>query len=184
MYYVIYDTEFTSWKGCHKNGWLPPQHKEIIQIAAIKIDDAFNEIERFDVYVKPTLNPKLSDYIIELTGITQQNVDEKGLSYKDALGAFKDFIGDAKCYSYGGDHIIMQENCDLVGIDWTCGAHHFDILPLYQQAGIDTSSYNSGALYKAVGLNLEGQEHNALFDVISLIETAKHLSNRGMLKLV
>lgn len=129
--------------------------KEIIQIAAIKIDEVFNEVATFDVYVKRTLNPKLSDYIIEFTGI-----------------------------SYGGDHIIMQENCDLVGIDWTCGAHHFDILPLYQQAGIDTSSYNSGALYKAVGLNLEEQEHNALFDVFSLIETAKHLSNRGMLKLM
>lgn len=185
MHFVIYDTEYTSWKGCNENGWQPPQHMEVIQIAAIKIDENFNELGRFDIFVKPTLNPILSDYITNLTGITQKQVDEEGLEYFTALNAFKEFIGNAKCYSYGSDDKVMMKNANLLQKDkWPFEYEMYNIIPLYQKAGIDTSKYNSGALYKSVGLDLSGHEHNALFDVISLIETAKHLSNRGVLKLL
>ena len=42
------------------------------------------EIDVFHQYVKPKLNPKLSEFCTELTGIVQDTVD-KGKSIEEAL---------------------------------------------------------------------------------------------------
>ena len=58
---VVIDLEWTSWRGNYfgknflkekRKKW---QKKEIIQIGAIKFDSGFNIIEKFNVYVKPTI---------------------------------------------------------------------------------------------------------------------------------
>jgi len=54
---------------------------------------------------------------------------------------------------------------------------------LFIAAGIDTTLYNSGKLYQAFGLDLAGHEHNAMFDVTSLVASlfaaAARLKNGG-----
>ena len=43
------------------------------------------------VTVKPTLNPQLSEYFTELTGISQAEVDEEGVGLAEALRQFELF---------------------------------------------------------------------------------------------
>ena len=54
---------------------------EIIEIGAVKIDDD-KIIEEMSLFVKPTINPILSDFCTELTSISQEDVDG-GLSRKE-----------------------------------------------------------------------------------------------------
>ena len=56
-----------------------PQRKEIVQIATIKVDLSTLEVkDEFNVFVKPTYNPILSDYFINLTGITNKKIAQEG----------------------------------------------------------------------------------------------------------
>ncbi|MFB6100790.1 MAG: exonuclease domain-containing protein [Candidatus Nanohalobium sp.] len=67
---VLWDTEFTSWPGCNEHGWdnEKGEYMEIIQIGAVKVEtESMEEIDRFNRFVKPQINPELSDYIKNLT---------------------------------------------------------------------------------------------------------------------
>lgn len=70
---VVMDTEQTCWEGVRERAWSGPNEmREIIQVGAVLVDTInFSEIAVFEVVVKPVKNPQLSDFCIELTGITQ-----------------------------------------------------------------------------------------------------------------
>ena len=89
--FVIFDTEYTSWKGCNEKGWVDPQKKEVVQIAAIKIDDNLEVVDSLNLYVKPKFNPDLSEYFQELTKITNQKLDDCGIDFAKAYQIFYNF---------------------------------------------------------------------------------------------
>ena len=64
---VVFDLEFTSWKGSLQRNWSKNgEHREIVQIGAVMIDleSNFKIINQFNCLVKPTINPYLSDYFV------------------------------------------------------------------------------------------------------------------------
>lgn len=76
-YLCILDFEATCWEGS-----VNADEMEIIEFPSVlyKVDETNNQVEfisEFSKYVKPTINPKLSKFCTELTGITQNVVDDK-----------------------------------------------------------------------------------------------------------
>ena len=65
----------------------------MVQIAAIKVDasDGYREVDSFSTLVRPRKNPQLSDYFVQLTKITQEQLDDEGTSFEDAMAAFVAF---------------------------------------------------------------------------------------------
>jgi len=177
---VIWDTEFTAWEGSHERGWSEPwEHREIIQIAAVKIDTHnWEEREHLDLLVTPKLNPDLSDYIQELTGISQQDINDKSIDLKNALTQFHIFCNQGKlpAYSYGGDEEVIVESCGLQKIDNPLNMDNVhNIRTTFEKAGIDTSQYTSGTVYQALNLPLTNNAHYALHDVRSIAATLEAL---------
>ena len=85
MSYIVFDTEFTSWKGSMQNNWSKPgEHRELVQIGALKIQDG-KIIEKLNLFIKPKINPVLSDYFIKLTGITNEHINKYGQNIFIAL---------------------------------------------------------------------------------------------------
>src|SRR6185436_17519590 len=101
----VFDTEYTSWEGAQARNWSGPgEYREIVEIGAVLIDTKdFSEIDFIDLYLRPAKNPKLSDYFIELTGITQETVDTKGMNFRDALKRFAEWSKEYQFYSWGND---------------------------------------------------------------------------------
>jgi len=94
---VVFDLEITAWPGSVARFWSGPgEHPEIIQIGAVKARTVggMTETGSMNRYVRPSINPVLSDYIIGLTGIRQSDIDDKGVPFTDAMKEFAAFIGD------------------------------------------------------------------------------------------
>lgn len=70
--------------------------QEIIQIGAVKLSNNFNIISKFDIYIKPVINPSLSIYCTNLTNIAQNFIDKHGISFNLAIKLFFDFVSDCK----------------------------------------------------------------------------------------
>ena len=85
-HYIIFDLEAT----CIEDRSIQFTN-EIIEIGAVKLDEQLNQIDTFQLFIKPTLNPILSDFCIDLTTITQAEVDQ-GEDFKDALQHFANWI--------------------------------------------------------------------------------------------
>ncbi len=176
MRYIVFDTEFTSWEGSQENNWSKNgEYMELVQIGALKIEDG-QIIDKFDVYIKPKINPILSDYFINLTGITNQKIEKEGIEFIEALERFYKFTQNLRLYSYGNDYGIIKENLKLNKIsvnskfyDLKWKAQFLDFCDLLKGSNIDPTKYSSGTIYQAFNFKLDNhQVHNAFHDTYSL----------------
>ena len=115
---IIYDLEYTTWAGANERHWSgKDEYREIIRIGAISIDlDCLQEIEALDVFVKPSINPILSDYCVKLTDITDEQIQAEGIALHEAIHKFVDFVGKRNTFCYGHDILEILENLRLNNI--------------------------------------------------------------------
>lgn len=171
--FIILDSEYTAWEGSEERGWSGKgEYREIVQLAAIKVGASrLQEIDSFNVYVKPAKNSKLSDYFINLTGITQAKVDVEGIGFEKAIEKFFAWRGNLAVYCFGDDDVILQNNYELIGIKSPFSRDSFvDIRKVFMANGIDARQYNSGAITKAFGVKPRHRGHNALADVRTILD--------------
>lgn len=185
--FILYDTEFTSWPGFMAQGFKAPgKYPEVIQIGAVRVDAAngYAELDAADIFVIPRINPTLSDYIIDLTGITQARLDAAGVPFKDALSQFLRFIGDANTpiYSYGEDGTVMQENCELNDLPSPALFDgEINLKQTLADAGLAPTTLASSELPALFGLPPEVQGHDALSDARAVLRVLRHLKMDGRL---
>jgi len=90
MDYVVLDLEATCWvKGTR------PGRQEVTEFGAVRVDGQTLElVSDFNSFVRPVARPELSDFCIELTGITQADVDNAPV-FPDAFAALQNWVGEA-----------------------------------------------------------------------------------------
>ena len=182
---AFFDLEWTAWAGSRERRWRGPgEAMEIVQIGAVLIEDTqeMAETGALNVIVRPRLNPDLSDYFIDLTGITQQRVDSDGVAFPDALARLFQFVeGATAVYSMGGDEKQLAINCRIHGIDedFSCipfaNARH----PLNDFLGIADERLESGRLPAQVGFEMDGNAHDGLDDARMIAEAFRIMRRAG-----
>lgn len=185
---VVIDTEWTSWPGFRDSGWdQPGRWREIIQIGAVVLDadDGLVEIDAFSRLVTPVRNPKLSDYIVDLTGITQAALVADGVPFAVALAAFVDFIPDdvRALVCFGSDAVVLGENCALAGIapPAALSTPEVNVNQGLQDLGIAEPGWESSDLPARLGLASTEPAHDALGDARSIAAALRHLRGAGVL---
>ena len=165
---IIFDTEYTAWEGSAQRQWSEPwEHREIIQIGAVKVnlDSTCNECETFDIIVRPLINPHLSDYIVQLTNITQQQIDQNGILFPKAYEKFLNFTGDGiHIVSNGKDYLVIEENCQIHSIPYsTSKARFYNVSPFLSHY-TNTKDPMSSELHRILGFEQQGSAHDGLDD--------------------
>ncbi len=184
---VIFDTEYTSWEGASERGWSGPgEHREIVQIGAVKIDveRQCQEVSAFDALIRPAINPLLSTYFINLTGIEQSAVDSHGVPYPEGLKAFVDFLGiDVDTiYSNGKDQEPILENCRLAGIPYPLDddlMRNAQCLIRHVLGGDDWISCSD--LVDRLELEGTGPKHQGLSDARAIAAAFRIFRKRGLI---
>ncbi len=171
MNYIILDLEASCWKDRSIN-----KQNEIIEIGAVKINDKGESLEEFCEFIKPKLNPTLSDFCIELTTITQNEIDSAD-TYDKVIERFKNWINIKEPYvlcSWGFyDKKQFEKDCKLHDLqtDWlknhiSLKHQYADIKNLKKPIGMD------GALKKE-GLELDGTHHRGIDDARNIAKIFK-----------
>ena len=79
-----------------------------------RFGDKFKFGREFNQYVRPSQRPLLSNYIKNLTGVTQEVIDTQGINLQDAIGLFRAFVPKHSLLcSNGDDWSILALNCRL-----------------------------------------------------------------------
>lgn len=181
--FVLLDTECTATENSWKNDWAG-EHREIIQIGAIGVDvSGLHAAWTYRAYVRPVLQPVLSAYIKELTGITQEDVDKKGISLAATLGHIAQAAGEKLILCYGRDGEFIRSNCALLKIRCPIESERFvnlkpALAPILRAEGVDPGAYTSGTLREAFGLP-GSRAHDALGDMQNLLSVLQELRKRG-----
>lgn len=179
---ILFDTEFTAWRGSMARGWKGPgEHQEIVQIGAVRLDaQELKELAAFQVLIRPVINPVLSSYFVGLTRITNERLDDEGVSFEEGLARFAGFAGTNPCFSYGRDDLVIARNAALLGRPDLWRQPPATNLRLWlERVGVPLAGVHSGELAAHVGAAAQGRVHDALADARSLAEATRFLVARG-----
>lgn len=182
---IVMDVEWTAWDGARERWWSGPgEEMELVQIGAVKLidNDALNEIDAFEVLVRPRINPTLDRYFVDLTGITQERLDREGQDLKPVLAQFNSFLGDAPdLYGFGDELWIVHRNCQLYGLeDPFLGQACNDIrAPVLNHLADGNLAWNSSDLPRVLGFQAPGTAHQALADSRCIAEALRRMRQAG-----
>lgn len=153
---------------------------EVIEIGAVRMDDAFHPMDRFRIFVRPQYNGVIERKIYKLTGISNGAVSD-AVSLPEALDALEAWCGSDgyEIYAWStSDLCQLRKECGFKGIDsvfldemvqW----HDFQE-DFRQMLGEKNILSLSNAMHRA-GLEPEGSLHDASWDAYNsarLMETA------------
>jgi inhibitor of KinA sporulation pathway (predicted exonuclease) len=178
---VIFDLEFTAWEGSVASRWSRPgEYTEVVQIGAVKLAaDSLKELDSFEMLVKPRINPKLSDYLVALTGITNERLEAFGVDFITAYRAFLDFVGDGAIWAFGRDDLIFEGNLERYGFKSLRVPSYTNAIPWFAANGVDLKGKHACDVAEAVGAVFEGQKHDALDDARGVAAGFRHLIAKG-----
>jgi inhibitor of KinA sporulation pathway (predicted exonuclease) len=179
---IIFDLELTAWPGSLARNWSGlGEHAEVIQIGAARLDEGLREVGSLDLIVRPRINPLLSDFIIGLTGLTQERVDRDGIDIEPAIARLAAFAQGVACLlSNGRDGERLKANAALVGLgdplaDMRFGnlSHHF------RRAAGSEAHVISADLPRTFGFDMPGRGHDGLADARAIAEALRRTLPEG-----
>lgn len=120
MNYIVYDLEWNQ-PTSRENGIFDPIYLdgEIIEIGAVKLDEAFRSVGEFKIYVLPRYYPKMHHAVSALTKISDKLLSEQGVPFPEAFRRFMDWCGpDCAFMSWSmSDLPILIDNLVIHGLD-------------------------------------------------------------------
>jgi inhibitor of KinA sporulation pathway (predicted exonuclease) len=179
---VIFDLEFTAWQGSMEHRWLRPgEYREVVQIGAVKLDAlTLAETAEFNVLARPRLNPVLSAYFEELTGVTNRALAADGVDFAQAYSAFVAFADGMPIVAFGRDDLVLADNLKLYGLSALPPLPPYcNIVPWLVEYGIDPRGLHACDIAHAAGATFDGRRHDALADARSVALGIATLTGRG-----
>ncbi|ORY41538.1 hypothetical protein BCR33DRAFT_718706 [Rhizoclosmatium globosum] len=182
-YYCVFDVEAT----CERNdkNWI----NEIIEFPVVVVcSRTLATVAEFQTYVKPVLNPVLTDFCTELTGITQEQVDDAP-TFKEVLQQFGTFLNthslspqNMRFVTDGPWDIrnFVRNQCKLCKIpvpDYF--KDYVDLRELYRC--IFKKKANLQQMLSSLGMRFEGREHSGIADSRNIARIVKALIKEGWL---
>lgn len=200
---IVIDFESTCWE----NDKLRPQ--EIIEFPAVLLNTHTGELEdEFHFYVQPSEFPVLSSFCQQLTGISQDTVDE-GIPLSMCLRKFATWLGklrDNKGIVCGNDKATsiskgQSEAAFVTWSDWDLGVcllyetkrkqitlpaafnNWIDLRATYRKFYSRRPEGLNGAL-KELGIEFEGREHSGLDDAKNTARLAWRMICDGCIMMI
>ena len=180
---VIFALEWTAWEGSRERDWTGPgEEREIVEIGAVKLDgtDGLSETMSFEILVRPTINPIVSGYFTDLTGITQTYIDNEALPFREAIVLFEGFVGydNAPILSFSQDEGVLRHNCTLNRLPCPfADTQLHNVAPaIAAAAGRKPGSFSTSHLPEIFRFPPPENAHRALGDARCIAETLRLLS--------
>ena len=155
--FVVADIETT--------GFSPEKGGQIIQIAAIKIDENGNELGKFNQFVKPTI--KIPKKITDLTGITNDDVKNAnmiGIVLKEFLYFFKGSTVVFHNAIFDWDRYIVP-SAEKIGFKIPSNYPCIDTTLLSKYCFPNEKKHNLEVLCDRLNIEIK-DHHNAYADVV------------------
>lgn len=166
MNFIIFDLEATCWLGRPPHG-----ANEIIEIGAVKVNRFGEHLDRYNSFVRPTVNPILSAFCTKLTTITQENVNGCPTfpvvyqRFLDWINVDEDFI----LCSWGAFDIQMLRNdCKLHKLDEEWLGDNINLKAQYSEIKTSVKKTGLKTTLKREGFEFTGTHHRAIADAENL----------------
>ncbi|ORE02156.1 hypothetical protein BCV72DRAFT_215876 [Rhizopus microsporus var. microsporus] len=149
------------------------------------------QVDEFRSYVKPTINPTLSEFCIKLTGISQDTVDNSPI-FIDVLNQFQEFLAKYNLFQSSSAVFVTDGPFDIRDFI-TKQLEHSNIDPrpayftlpwinirkLFKDFYHQTQNKNIKGMLEHLNMTFKGREHSGLDDARNLAYIAKRMHEEG-----
>eukprot|EP00455_Lapot_gusevi_P007605 TRINITY_DN1323_c0_g2_i3.p1 TRINITY_DN1323_c0_g2~~TRINITY_DN1323_c0_g2_i3.p1 ORF type:complete len:221 (+),score=41.13 TRINITY_DN1323_c0_g2_i3:172-834(+) len=186
-YLAVLDFEAT----CDEDRSFSPH--EIIEFPIVVFDTAtLEDVATFHMYVKPQHRPVLTRFCTQLTGITQDMVDNGGL-WNDVFEGVQKFLAehglvhnDPATANFAfvtcGDwdlKTMLPAQCSLFGQDIPPCFHQWINIKFQFESCYKSRARGMTEMLDRLGLPLEGRHHSGIDDVKNIMRVAKQMIRDG-----
>lgn len=180
---VVVDLEATCWE----RGFKSFHEMEIIEIGALLIDIAGSEsISEFDEFVRPVINPVLSDFCRELTSIRQEDVAQAD-TFPDVWQRFLAWMktpSDILMSSWGNyDRWQFKLDCRRNGINYIFDNRHLNIKDICRKKW-NRRRFGLSSALRYLELEFEGIHHRGIDDARNIWKILKITSHGNLRALI
>ncbi len=182
MRFVIVDLEATCWQGGRKQ-----RPSEVIEIGAVVFDGETGQVvSEFSRFVRPVLEPVLSEFCIALTTIEQPDVDG-ARSFAEVFAAFVDWIGPAPFVlcSWGAyDYQQLQLDCRRNGVVFPDTFEHYVDLKQFFADVWGVAPCGMVRALELLGLPQEGTHHRGIDDARNIARVVRVIAPQLQARIV
>ena len=150
---------------------------EIIQIGAVKLDEEFREVDRFDMLIRPRCYRRLHWNVAKLTHLREEDL-RSGETFQKAIKMFREWCGQEFCFITWGydDEGMLTDNLKFYSMSTSWLPKVYNLQVLFDQQY--TQENRQVSLTKALEqLGEEGLEaHDALHDAVNTAAVCRHLN--------
>jgi len=166
MNYIVFDLEFNMFFKFKEGDFVNPDLKnEIIQIGAVKLNEALETVSSFDLLIKPVIYKRMNPYVKRKTNIHTSHVT-RGTPFIEAINRFHSWIGnDAILCSWGHDDILaLRQNCMFFGFNSLSFDKFINIQQIYMNLGSLTKQPSLEGAVEGLEIEKYSLFHDALSD--------------------
>lgn len=169
-YYLIIDFEAT----CSDDRSISKYEMEIIEIGAVLVDaKTHQKIDQFQSFVKPIRNPILTNFCIQLTSITQNDVDCSS-TFPEVIKDFKKWLYQYQNFvfcSWGDyDKNQLQQDCNYHKIPNPISSKHINLKKEFTLKQGLIKKLGMAQALEHVGVKLEGIHHRGIDDANNMVK--------------
>jgi len=176
---LVIDLEATCWED---NEYKQKNEMEIIELGGAILNDNFDLVGSVSVFIKPILNPVLTDYCKNLTSIGQEDVNT-AQEFPQALPVFlcavKKHLGQSNTLknivwaSWGKyDANQLKKDCQRHSVEYPFG-YHWNIKEAFSKIRETKKRFGVAKALKKLELEFEGTPHRGVDDAINIARIIK-----------
>ena len=151
---------------------------EVIQIGAVKLNEALDMIGSFRITVKPRFYKKIHRHVMRLTGIDQEQLD-RGVPLAEAMESFHRFCGDDAVFlTWGPDDLpMLYDNLRANKLEAPFMTRYYDMQPMFNRE-TDGEKRQRSLEYamEHFGIEMNLPAHDALNDAYFTAKVAQKLN--------
>ena len=175
--FIVIDFEATCGPGITKG------KNEIIEWGCAKLDKDFNIISTYQQIVKPQMHPKLTQFCIDLTGITQKMIDKEGIPFKESYEQFLKWRGSSTQWGSWGayDRYQLIQDCKLHNLQYGKlfgNRKHTNLKQLHQNWYKRKRGAGLKKALRMCNLSFDGRQHRALTDTKAVAKILNHMQSK------
>ncbi|MBD8892170.1 exonuclease [Roseibium litorale] len=194
---VVFDCEWLAEANSYQRLWCSPDDPDpmVVQIGAVKLslEPPYPVLDTLRLHILPKDRMgqpvPLPDFLIGLTGITEDTLKREGLPLDQALTALETFADGGSFWSWGKDEFyLMAISCFIAGLAPPLPAtRFFNAASLMTKAGMpeeDRERTRSSGLTHYFQLDIpELPAHDGLNDALGIALSLQHLLRNERLRL-
>jgi len=172
MNYIVFDLEFNMFFKFKKGDLANLELKnEIIQIGAVKLNEALETISSFDLIIKPVIYRRMNPYVKRKTNINTTRVVQ-GTPFVKAIESFHSWVGDDSVLcSWGHDDILaLRDNCLFFGFDALSFDKFINIQQIYMKYGSLSKQPSLESAVEGLEIEVSTPFHDALSDAFYAVD--------------